>query len=605
MSVVISADKICVERSAKVLLSKVSLGVSAGDTIGVVGQNGGGKSTLLQVLAHIMEPDSGCVITRNASSIGYLAQRDAFKDTDLVRDVVFQSLETYEWAQDPLKRSLVNCLLQDVSFDTTISQLSGGQRHRCDLARVLLGSWDVLLLDEPTNHLDMTTIAWLASYLKDRKRIHGLSSVIVTHDRWFLDEVCDHMWEVHDGCVDPFEGGYSAYIQQRVERERLAEVAETKRQNMLRKELNWLAHGAKARSSKPKFRVEAALEMVALDPPLRNSIELKALAATRLGKQVITLEHVACTYGSHQVIKPLDWIIGPGERIGIVGENGSGKSSLLRIMTLKQVPSQGVVKVGKSVVFGIVDQHLSCFSHKENQTVEHVLAQSKSNVYIDGKSYTPMQLFERLGFRNLDQKSRLCDLSGGQLRRLALMITLLEQPNVLVLDEPGNDLDTDMLAALEDVLDSWAATLLLVTHDRHLMERVCDDIYALLNRELIHMPRGIDEYMQRLASQDKDAGSSHALDSGSMSKNKDRAAKQQRACDGVSRYELKKQCDAVLRKLTKQQDEPDRIQKLMQACDGSDYEQLAKLQKQLSEAQRLVDELETQWLTLSEKLESL
>ena len=374
-----------------------------------------------------------------------------------------------------------------------------------DLARVLVGDFDVLMLDEPTNHLDVHGIAWLAEHLKSRWPSKAGALLVVTHDRWFLDEVCLGVWEVHHGRVEQFEGGYSAYVLQRVERAEAAQTAEQKRKNILRKELAWLSRGAQARSTKPKFRVDAANALIADEPPMRNSLELKRTAVSRLGKQVVDLLGVTERFGDKTVIDDVTWLIGPGDRFGILGENGSGKTTLLNLITGSLEPTSGRVKIGKSVKFAVLSQHLNELNELGDSRVREVLSRYNTRYEIDGKELTPAQLLERLGFEASHLNAAVSDLSGGQKRRLQLMLILLDKPNVLILDEPDNDLDIDMLAVVESLLDSWPGTLLLITHDRHLMERVTDDQFAVLDGKVRHVPGGIDEYLRLLDARSRRA----------------------------------------------------------------------------------------------------
>ena len=425
---------------------------------------------------------------------------------------------------------------------------------------------------------------------------------MVTHDRWFLDEVCEHMWEVHDREVTPFEGGYSAYIQQRVERDRQAAVIEERRQNTLRKELNWLAHGAKARTSKPKFRIEAARALIANDPPLRNPLELKRLAVSRLGKKVITMKDVEFSYpgASAPVVEGLDWLIGPGDRYGILGANGAGKSTLLKLMTGHLQPTRGSVQIGASVKFGWMSQHLDALSDKEDWRVLEILSRYKHSYLVGGKMLSPTQLCERLGFEQREFQNFVRDLSGGQRRRLALLCVILDEPNVLVLDEPGNDLDTDMLAVLEDLLDSWPGTLLVVSHDRYLMERVTDDQYALIDGHVRHCPGGVDEYLSILS---KSGATATGTRPGAAAAAPQKPARQ--PSDGLSnaeRRELKKRFDAVTRKLDKLRGEPDRLRAEMASAPADDFEKLMALQQELDTTLAQTSDLEDEWLELSDRL---
>lgn len=591
------------EWPGKQVLRDQTIGINEGERIGIVGRNGDGKSTLLELVAKRLEPDSGKVTYRNNIEVGMLAQDDALDDADTVEHAVVGDVPEYVWASDPKVRSIVDELLGDVDWHARVGELSGGQRRRCDLARVLVGTWDVILMDEPTNHLDMGAITWLARHLRHRWQQGQGALLVVTHDRWFLDEVCEHMWEVHDGVIDPFEGGYSAYIQQRVERQRQAAVTEERRQNTLRKELNWLAHGAKARSSKPKFRIDAAMALLADDPPLRNTTELKRLAVSRLGKQVMELKDVCAGYGDRQVLTDVNWLIGPDDRYGILGENGAGKSTLLKVMTGRMLPSAGYVKIGKSVKFGILSQHLDQLREKDDWRVEELLATFKKYYVVDGKPQSPEQLLERLGFERREFPTFIKDLSGGQRRRLSILCVLLREPNVLILDEPGNDLDTDMLAVLEDLLDTWPGTLILVSHDRYLMERVTDDQFALIDGHVRHVPGGVDEYLSLLDGGIQKSNST----SGAATPNVDAQGEKDagQAPTGLSnaeRRELKKRYDAVARKLQKLEGEPERLRARMAGLDASDYQGLMDAQAQIDEVEAQVDELETEWIELSDRL---
>ena len=500
-------------------------GVNEGDRIGIVGLNGDGKSTLLRLMGGLMPPDSGRVTRRGGLRMGILGQTDQLDGQATIREAALENREDHEWAADPRSREIVQTLLADIPLDARVNDLSGGQRRRADLARLLLHDWDILALDEPTNHLDIVTIHWLAEHLKNRWPDGQGALLVVTHDRWFLDEVCTSMWEVHDGVIDPFVGGYSAYILQRVERDRQAQVSETKRRNLARKELAWLTRGARARSTKQKFHVKAAEALIADVPPVRNSVELKAMATSRLGKDVVTLQDVTKTYPLHNeksgeitstdnlekpaektVIKDLTWIIGPGDRFGIVGANGAGKSTLLGLIDGSIAPTSGRVKIGKTVKFAVLSQRLDEVTKLGDAKVKEVLTRYKSTYVVDGKEYTPAKLLERLGFDAAQMMTPVCDLSGGQKRRMQLMLILLDEPNVLILDEPGNDLDTDMLAVMEDLLDDWPGTLIVVSHDRFLLERVTDHQFALINGTVRHLPGGVDDYLNVIEKRRKQVG---------------------------------------------------------------------------------------------------
>ena len=560
-------------------------------------------------MARTITPDDGSVTYRNNIEVGMIGQEDHLRDDDTVCHAVVGDLPEYVWASDPTIRSIINELLVDIDWNGLVGELSGGQRRRCDLARVLVGNWEVLLMDEPTNHLDLHAIRWLAEHLKRRWQPGQGALLVVTHDRWFLDEVCEHMWEVHDGQIDPFEGGYSAYIQQRVERQRQAAVMEERRQNMLRKELNWLAHGAKARTSKPKFRIDAAMELIANDPPLRNPIELKRMAVGRLGKQVIEMHNVSVSYGDNEVIHDVDWLIGPGDRYGILGENGAGKTTLLKAMTGALPPSKGLIKIGASVRFGMLSQQLEGLSKYDDWRVQELLAKHKRYLIVDGKPQSPEQLLERLGFERREFPTYIKDLSGGQRRRLAILCVLMEEPNVLVLDEPGNDLDTDMLAVLEDLLDTWPGTLLLVSHDSYLMERVTDDQFALIDGSVRHVPGGVDEYLSLLDANPKSQVNvdsllkpSPSISSQPSDSTLNVGTKPSSKLTNIERRTLKKRFDAVSRKLEKVSSKPQVLRDELLNIDSSDYQALLNKQEEISAAEQELEELETEWLELSERL---
>jgi ATPase subunit of ABC transporter with duplicated ATPase domains len=397
----------------------------------------------------------------------------------------------------------------DLPWDAPVGTLSGGQRRRVALAALLVGEWDVLFLDEPTNHLDVEGVAWLAEHLKRRWASTAGGLLVVTHDRWFLDEVCTATWEVHDGVVEPFEGGYAAYVLQRVERDRQAAAIESKRQNLMRKELAWLRRGAPARTSKPKFRIDAANELIEREPPVRDAVELQQLATARLGKDVVDLLDVSVAYDDKVVLRGVEWRIGPGERTGILGVNGAGKSTLLGVVTGAVTPTSGRVKRGKTVRIAVLTQALSELDEIADDRVSDVVGRQRATYVAGGKEMTPGQLLERLGFSSAQLSTPVKDLSGGQKRRLQLLLILLDEPNVLILDEPTNDLDTDMLAAIEDLLDTWPGTLLVVSHDRYLLERVTDQQYAVLDGGLRHLPGGVEEYL-RLRSLSRDLATAPA-----------------------------------------------------------------------------------------------
>ena len=693
--------------ATKTIFTDVTQGVFEGDRIGIVGRNGDGKSTLLHLFKGTQEPDSGRVTMRNGLTFGMLDQRDPLDDNATVREAALEGREDYEWAAETKSREIVEALLGGISLDAKIGSLSGGQRRRADLARLLLKDWDILALDEPTNHLDVVTIHWLAEHLKNRWPSGQGALLLVTHDRWFLDEVCESMWEVHDGVIDPFEGGYSAYMLQRVERDRQADVRETKRRNLARKELAWLTRGARARSTKQKFHVKAARELIADVPPVRNTLELKQMATSRLGKQVVDLidvtqifEHtqgeadidaidpdvaemeasasrvdvVPAMYAEPQahgsvevavddltdprlvdagvpearqaaaqaeqdaqqqaqsqasqensdeteaaevtsaarkvtvtgrkILDDVTWLIGPGDRFGIVGANGAGKSTLLKILDGTITPTAGHVNIGKTVKFAVLSQRLDELEKLGKYKIKEVLSRYKPSYIVDGKEVTPGQLMERLGFESAQLMTPIRDLSGGQKRRMQLLLILLDEPNVLIMDEPGNDLDTDMLAVMEDLLDTWPGTLIVVSHDRYLLERVTDQQFALIGGKVRHLPGGVDDYLDMIekaktaapagvsASQKEPAGSG-------VTATADDAPK----LSGKEFRETSKRISAIERKLAKLEEQKTALEADMAAHDPSDYEGLNKLNGQLQAVSDESGALEAEWMELSEKLE--
>lgn len=599
MAFLLGCEKVRVEMPSKTVLKDVSLGVDAGQRIGIVGRNGDGKSTLLNVLASTREVDAGRVIRTGGVSVGHLAQADELHDDDTVRQAVVGDIPEYLWASDAKIRAIFDNLLEDISWDAQVGTLSGGQRRRVDLARVLAGDWDVLLLDEPTNHLDIRAITWLARHLKSRWRKDAGALLVVTHDRWFLDAVCNTMWEVHAGRVIPFEGGFSAYILQRVERERLAALAEQKRQNALRRELAWLSRGARARATKPKFHVAAAKELIADVPELRDDIQLKRMAMARIGKQVVDLDRVSVAFdGNPPVLEDITWMIGPGDRIGIVGGNGAGKTTLLRVIEGALAPTQGRVKIGQTVRFAVLSQHLDNLRAFDGDLVRQAVARFPHRTMLDGKEATSTQLLERLGFDKADLNEPVADLSGGQKRRLALMMILLEEPNVLILDEPGNDLDIDMLAAVEDMLDGWPGTLILVTHDRYLMERVTDHQFALLGGCLRHLPRGVDEYLELTAASAQPDPAPKQPEAP-----KEDAAAPAQSLSNKEQQRLKKLVASLERKMATATGKIEDAKAAMEAVDPTDYVALSEAQAHVSAAQGALEALEEEWLSATDQLE--
>lgn len=596
MAHLLGCDDVHLEYPSKRVFDSLTLGIDEGDRIGVVGGNGDGKSTLLRLLSGAQAPDCGRVIRRSGTVVHMLGQSDALDPSASVAHSVVGDAAEHEWASDARIRTILEHLLADIAWDGLIGELSGGQRRRVDLARVLIQPCDVLMLDEPTNHLDIPAIAWLADHLKGRWPTRAGALLVVTHDRWFLDEVCQSMWEVHDGTVDRFEGGYSAYVLQRVERAAVAERAEQKRRNLMRKELAWLSRGPQARSTKPKFRVDAANALIADEPPLRNTLELRQTAISRLGKQVIDLEGVSVRYGDTSVLRDLTWRIGPGDRVGILGENGSGKTTLLRLVQGAVKPTSGTVRIGQTVKVAVLSQHLDELEAYAGLRVRDVLARHKTRYEFDGVALTPAQLLERLGFEQAHLSAYVNTLSGGQKRRLQLMLILLERPNVLILDEPDNDLDTDMLAVMESLLDTWPGTLLMVTHDRHLMERVTDDQFAVIGENVRHLPGGVDEYLHMLEMRDETRLAS------ASGRGRSAAASGRDTLPRAEEYRLRKELASTERRLRTLETKVETARRALHGTDPTDYTALMAAQERLSEAQADVAALEDEWLRLSEAL---
>ncbi len=611
MAHLLGGESLHLEFPTRTIFEGITVGVNEGDRIGIVGRNGDGKSTLLSLLSGRLTPDSGKVTVRSGTRIGFLDQADVLDDSLTVGQAIVGDTPEYEWAGNSKVRDVIKGLVSDLDWEATVSSLSGGQRRRVALAALLAGEWDVLMLDEPTNHLDVEAISWLAQHLKNRWSKNAGGLLVVTHDRWFLDEVCTDTWEVHDGIVEPFEGGYAAYILQRVERDRQAAAVEAKRQNLMRKELAWLRRGAPARTSKPKFRIDAANELIADVPPVRNKVELSQMAVTRLGKDVVDIENVDVSYpddtqpkGKRDVLRKVTWRIAPGERTGILGVNGAGKSTLLGLVTGAVEPSAGRVKHGKTVKISTLTQQLDELKDVETDRVSDVIGRKKTSYIADGKEMTPGQLLERLGFTSAQLSTPVKDLSGGQKRRLQLLLILLDEPNVLILDEPSNDLDTDMLAAMEDLLDTWPGTLLVVSHDRYLMERVTDQQYAIIDGAFRHLPGGVDEYLQ-LSAMGR-GGSSAGAVSGSSPLGKQDAATPSSAEPKATGAEIRaaqKEINQIDRKLAKLAEAKEKVHEQMAAHDQSDYEGLGKFTAQIAELDVEVEELEMRWMELSEIVE--
>ena len=568
------------------LLDDVSLGVGEAERIAVVGRNGAGKSTLLAVMAGLVEPDSGRVTLGSDVHLEAVSQTEQFDPDTTISEYVVPGLDIHEWATQPRIRDVLDGLLggfDEERLGRRMGELSGGERRRVQLARALIADADLLLLDEPTNHLDVEVIAWLAEHLQSRPR---LAVVVVTHDRWFLDALCDRTWEVVDGAVEEYDGGYSAYVLAKAERSRQAAASEARRRNLLRKELAWLRRGAPARTSKPKFRIDAANQLIEGEPPPRDDVQLLAFANARLGKVVLECEDVEVTAGDRTLIEHLTWSVGPGQRIGLLGANGSGKTTLISVLLGERDPAHGTVTRGTTVKPGLLSQHLEELdpSLRVLEAVEEVARRVELG---KDRELTASQLCERLGFGSDAQWTPVGDLSGGERRRLQLTRLLMSGPNLLILDEPTNDFDVETLAALEDLLDGFGGTLIIVSHDRYFLERVCDDFYALLgDARLTHLTGGIEEYLARLVRPTA------------------RPAKTPTTAPAprVSQAEIRarsKELARIERALAKAEEAQRALHDQM-ADAATDHELLADLNRQLQEAERQTAALEEEWLLLAD-----
>jgi ATP-binding cassette subfamily F protein uup len=582
------------------LLDHLSLGVTAGDRIGVVGRNGAGKTTLLAALAGTAELDSGRSTRTGGITIGYLAQSQ--EATGRVRDLVFGTLPEHDWATDPRSRAVLANLLGGIDTDAQVTQLSGGERRRTMLAAVLRVPHDLLLLDEPTNHLDIEAIRWLAGYLRE----YGKSYVVVTHDRWFLDEVCERTWELADGQVHSYDGGYSAYVLARAERMRLAQAADQRRRNLLRKELAWLRRGPPARTSKPKFRIEAATALTADEPEARDGVELTSLAAARLGKTVFDLKDVSVTVDGpapgqqRRLLDHVSWQLGPGDRVGVVGVNGTGKTTLLRLMAealqgggdpSQSVHTSGTVVRGSTVKLGYLTQEPAPVDPalRVLEAAERV----RGSVQIGKRELSASQLLERLGLRGDRQWAPVGELSGGERRRLQLMLILLGEPNVLLLDEPTNDLDIETLTELEDLLDGWPGSVVAVSHDRYFLERVTDHVLALIGGELAFLPGGVEEYLELRAGQRAAAAPPAAAQAPAAAGSAPGAAARQRAGQ--------KELVRLERQISRLAGTEAALSEQL-AASATDYAKLVELGAELKAAQEERAALEERWLELAEEL---
>ena len=590
----LSCENVSKSFGERPLLSDVSLGVSKGERIGVVGRNGAGKSTLLRVLAGAEPADSGRV-TRGASVVvGELDQVGISAENATIRSHVLGDRDEHEWASDAAVRETLTALLGGFGpeqLDRRIAYLSGGERRRAYLAEQLIREVDVLFLDEPTNHLDVEIIAWLAAHLKNRPKI---AIVTVTHDRWFLDEVCDHMWEVVGGKVEEYEGGYSAFVLAKAERMRQESASEARRQNLMRKELAWLRRGPPARTTKPQFRIDAANELIAAEPPPRNAVELLEFASARLGKTVYELHDAKIGFETKTLINHITWNIAPGGRIGILGPNGAGKTSVLRSI-LGEIPLLAGKRVeGVTVKPGVLSQHLADLDL--SKTVIDTVSDVANYIELGkGKQMSASQVCQRLGFDHDGQFTRVGELSGGERRRLELTRILMSEPNVLVLDEPTNDFDVETLAALEDLLDGFPGTLLIISHDRYFLERVCDNFVAVIgDLNFTDLPGGIEQYLE--LRRKMLAGASGKPTSGSSGEGKGTSK-----LTPARERELRKLTDKYKRQLTKLEASIGLIHDQMLEF-ASDFERVAQLDKELRDLNESKETIELQWLEAADEL---
>lgn len=587
MANLVNAEAVTKAYGTRVLLDEVSLGLGRGDVIGVVGRNGDGKSTLLKLLTGEIEPDQGAVIWNSGASIGVLSQAEVGHDDETIRDRIVGGRPDHVWAADARSRGIVENLLGDLDLDSPLGALSGGERRRAGLAEVMLGGHDLLVLDEPTNHLDVEAVAYVAKYLASLAA-DGLAMLVVSHDRWFLDAVCTRIWEVHDATVDAYDGGYAAYVLARAERSRQAAASESRRNNLLRKELAWLRRGAPARTSKPKFRIDAATVLISDVPEPRDKLALAQFASSRLGKDVFDLTRVNVTLPTGRaLLRDVTWSIGPGDRIGLVGVNGAGKSTLLNLLAGLRSPDTGKVKRGTTLRLGYLSQQVDELDDAD-RVLESVTRLKNETRLATGREVSAGNLLEEFGFTGDKLVTRIGDLSGGERRRLQFLRLLLSEPNVLLLDEPTNDLDIDTLTVIEDYLDTWPGTLIVVTHDRYFLERACDVTYAMLGDGSVPLlPGGVEQYLERRRRDAARASSSAAppkADTPSL-------AAQQRAA--------KKELAKLESQLAKAEAEIDALHTQM-AEAATDYTRLAELDAKLTSALDRKNEIEEAWLLAAE-----
>ncbi|MDQ0029238.1 ABC-F family ATP-binding cassette domain-containing protein [Arthrobacter bambusae] len=610
MAHLLGGENLTVSFATRTILDGVTLGLEDGDRIGMVGRNGDGKSTLMRLLALRSTPDSGRVTKRGDVNVGYLDQSDVLDGDLTVGAAIVGDQADHEWAANPKIREIMGGLVADVDWHANVHALSGGQKRRVALAKLLIEDHDVIMLDEPTNHLDVEGVAWLSRHLKTRWRANQGAFLVVTHDRWFLDEVCNRTWEVHDAVVDPFDGGYAAYVLARAERDRMASVVESKRQQLVKKELAWLRRGAPARTAKPKFRIEAANELIADVPDPRDSVALSKMATARLGKDVLDLEGVSLDFNGgdsagRKLFDDVTLRLAPGQRLGLVGVNGAGKSTLLRLLNGEIAPTSGKVKRGKTVVTAVLSQDVKELDDVSDLRVIEVIEREKRAFSVAGREVTAGQLVEQLGFTKEKQWTPVTDLSGGERRRLQLLRLLVGEPNVLMLDEPTNDLDTDTLAAVEDVLDGWPGTLVVVSHDRYLLERVTDSQMALLgDGKLRGLPGGVDQYLEL-----REAALASGAVAGSSSSGSSRPTAASGPGSGASgpseaeKREARKDLNRIDRQLGKiaQQEEKLHVQMAAKSQSG-DFDALGELNTKLQELLDEKEDLELEWLEAAEIL---
>jgi ATP-binding cassette subfamily F protein uup len=595
--------------ASRTVLSDVTCGVAEGERIGVVGRNGEGKSTLLRLIAGLEEPDTGAVVRNRGLQSALLHQGDELGEGDTVADVLLGDRPGHEIGADPRLRSVLDGLLGGVSMsrlsngpETLTQGLSGGERRRVALSRLLLGDADLLALDEPTNHLDVEAITWLAGFVGARRG----AILVVTHDRWFLDAVCTSTWEIDEQTIHPSEGGYAAYVLARAERDRLTSVREEQRRQLVRKELAWLRRGPPARTSKPKFRIEAANALIADEPPARDRVELLRFAGSRLGDKVLDAVDVSLSYSTPSeaaspLLRGLTWRLGPGDRFALVGANGSGKTTLLKLLSGELPPDHGEVERGQTVKLAYLSQD-AVELPRDERVLESLESVRRRATLSDGREITAGMLVERFGFRGDRARTRIADLSGGERRRLALMRLLMAEPNVLLLDEPTNDLDIDTLTALEDLLDGWPGTLVIVSHDRYFVERVTDDVYALLgDGGITHLPGGMEQYLdlQQAPAPAKARASARAKTPSPTARTPAAQVRQSAAALRAARKEAQRLERALERSTAREQDLHEQM-----AAAATDHVRLAELQAELAAVMAEREELENTWLEVAAVLET-